>query len=145
MPVSNVPSPGSPIRSNWAQSVSNVANATESLAGRLAADSGWLALPAGAGFNAGVFYRRIGALVVLSVAVVRSAGNLSEVTQAICGADLPAGYRPSQTIFTVGITHTPKGVCSLNVNATGTITATFLTINTTGGLYGSLAYPIALP
>jgi Chaperone of endosialidase len=29
MPVSNVPTPGSPIRSNWAQSVSNVANANE--------------------------------------------------------------------------------------------------------------------
>lgn len=29
MPVTNVPSPGSPIRSNWAISVSNVANAAE--------------------------------------------------------------------------------------------------------------------
>jgi hypothetical protein len=29
MPVSNVPTPGSPIRSNWAISVSNVANANE--------------------------------------------------------------------------------------------------------------------
>ena len=29
MPVTNVPTPGSPIRSNWAQSVSNLANANE--------------------------------------------------------------------------------------------------------------------
>jgi hypothetical protein len=142
MPVTNVPTPGSPIRSNWAQSVSNVANANETAVTRLMADTGYTNLTLAAGWGGTLGHRRVGGWVFLNLAVQRTGANVSatDVTLVFIG---PAS-RPAQTIQAVVIAAiTPYRAAVLS--ADGALTVFGVTMSTNQIVYGQISYPITLP
>ena len=107
-PFSNVPAPGSGVKSDWAQQITNYVLRTVWTA--LPLTNGWVAVDA----THIPQYRKVGDVVEL-----RGAAKLGNVALSI--GTLPVGFRPFQTDETFAVFSNAATV-GLSVSATGSLT-----------------------